>query len=257
MPVCPKCGTEIEENTDFCGMCGVLIAETTEKIDGYSNAIDELTDQLVAGSFAMISGRGFDELSSIVKNTSSIKRNIVAIENMLFFHHIVDRYTSILCDTDSYSRIMSDIEPIIIGKFARAGSVPEDNLNDFHDMYLNNLRQRNTEYGKFEFEAVIAAEINSAKEGIILDNEERKKAFATIFLSDSDVDESKKEGFTNFQNYLLWRFSNKIAELMDEAESSKVVAYIHRYTIAFLFFTIDPLTTIKDVERLLDENLTE
>ena len=254
LPVCTKCGTEIDEGTDFCGICGMLIMNKNENVNGYSRTIDDLTDQLVAGSFAMISGRGFDELSSIVKDQVSIKINIVAIENMLFFHHIIDRYAAILFDTDKYSRIMKDIEPILVSKFARAGSVPEDNLGNFCDMYLKNLGQRNTEYSRFEFETVISAEISSGKEGILLDAEERKKDFATIFLSDSDVEASKNEGFESLQNFLLWQYSNKIAQLMNEAGSSKVIAYVHRYAIAFLFFTINPLVTIQNIERLLSEN---
>ncbi|MCP4550730.1 MAG: hypothetical protein GY834_01545, partial [Bacteroidetes bacterium] len=110
------------------------------------------------------------------------------------------------------------------------------------------------EYSKFEFETVIGAEISSGKEGILLDPEERKKVFATIFLSDSDVEASKKEGFENLQNFLLWQYSNKIADLMDETGSSSVVAYVHRYTIAFLFFNINPLSTIQNIQSLLSDD---
>ncbi|MCP4703255.1 MAG: hypothetical protein GY865_01495, partial [candidate division Zixibacteria bacterium] len=110
------------------------------------------------------------------------------------------------------------------------------------------------EYSKFEFETVIGAEISSGKEGILLDPEERKKVFATIFLSDSDVEASKKEGFESLQNFLLWQYSNKIADLIGEADSSKVVAYVHRYTIAFLFFNINPLSTMQNIQSLLSDD---
>lgn len=220
----------------------------------YELAVDTLTDQLIAGAFAMTSKRGQEEMNGIITDMGAVHWNTIAIETMLFFHHIVERYAEGIFGQEISVLIMKDIDPPLIGKFAKAGSVGDDNMDAFHKMYIHNLEQRRTEYTNYELGNVIDEEITYGTDGNILDYKERTEKFASIFISEDDISETHYDASEDFKTQLLWHFSKKIAELMGEPDSIKVTTYVYRYIIAFLFFTFNPVKELNSLKSLLDTN---
>ena len=116
------------------------------------------------------------------------------------------------------------------------------------------FEQRNNEYDSFELGSVINEEITSASEGIILSDKKRTEKFAEIFISEDELSELDYEVDNNIEDQLLWQFGKKIAELLDEPDSTKVITYVYRYTIAFLFLTLNPVKELNNLKNLLGTN---
>lgn len=254
MPLCPECGTELDERANVCMACGAARVDVQVSASAYELAIDNLTDQLIAGAFAMTSKRGQEEMSSIVSDMETVNWNTIAIETMLFFHHIIDRYLEGLYGQEVRAQIMDSLELPLVGKFAKAGSVSDENMDAFHKMYVHNLGQRCAEYTNYEPGNVIDDEITLGADGTVLSDKERTEKFASIFISEDDISEANSGDTEGFEAQLLWQFGRRIAELLGEPDSAKVITYVYRYTIAFLFLTLNPVKELNRLRSLLESN---
>ena len=254
MSLCPECGTELDDHADVCMACGAARADVEVSANAYELAIDNLTDQLIDGAFAMTSKRGQDEMSGIITDMSVVNWNTIAIETVLFFHHVIERYAEGLFGQEVKAKIMDSLELPLVGKFAKAGSVSDENMDTFHKMYVHNLEQRCAEYTKYELGNVIDDEITLGADGTLLSDKERTEKFAGIYISEDDVSEASSRDDEGFQVHLLWQFGRRIAELLGEPDSAKVITYVYRYTIAFLFLTLNPAKELNSLRNLLGPN---
>ncbi|MFC2027427.1 hypothetical protein ACFLU3_01935 [Chloroflexota bacterium] len=257
MALCPECDSELNENVDVCPECGAANIDGYAGTSVYEKAIEDLTDQLIAGAFAMTSTRGQEEMSSIVNDIAIVNWNTIAIETMLFFHHIIDRYLEGLFEQEMRAKIIDSMELRLIGKFAKAGSVSDENIGDFHKMYIHKLEQRSTEYRNYELGEVIDEEITLGVEGFVLGNKVRTEKFAAIFLSEDDISEVSSEDIEGIEVPLLWQFGKRIAELLGEPQSTKALVYVYRYTVAFLFLTLNPVKELNNIRSILRANDTD
>ena len=127
-------------------------------------------------------------------------------------------------------------------------------MDAFHKMYIHNLEQRCAEYTTYELGDVIDDEITLGAEGTLLSDKERTEKFASIFISEDDISETRSGDDEGFETQLLWQFGRRIAELLGEPDSVKVITYVYRYIIAFLFLTLNPVKELNSLRSLLDTN---
>ena len=254
LSLCPECGTELDEHADVCMACGAARVDVESSANGYELAVDNLTDQLIAGAFAITSKRGQDEMSGIITDMSVVNWNTIAIETVLFFHHMIERYAEGLFGQEVKVQIMEKLELPLVGKFAKAGSVSDENMDNFHKMYVHNLEQRCAEYNKYQLGNVIDEEIALGADGTFLSDKERTEKFASIFISEDDISEASSGDDEGFKAQLLWQFGRRIAELLGEPDSAKVITYVYRYTIVFLFLTLNPVKELNSLRNLLGPN---
>lgn len=256
MPVCPRCRNKSDETFEYCEVCGAMMGELREELNAFAAAIDSLTDELVAGSFAMTTGRGHDILAELVSDMDSVNWNVISIESVLFFQHVFDRYARELHGPHMRDTVIGAIETPLMDKLAKAGGVRPENIVVFEDMYINNLRQREIEYNAFNLEEAMINEISEGRAGRLIEGKDRIERFAEILLSVEDIVEAGIQDTENTRNSLLWRFTNRITKILGEPENPRVQEYIHRYTITFLFLTVHPLKELLYLKELMDAGNT-
>jgi hypothetical protein len=210
----------------------------------YTEAVDDLADRVIAASFLLWDRR--ETLREIVRDLESINWTRVALENMLFFQHLIDRYASGLYGAEIRATLMDRLYESLSRKFAATGAIRKDRLNDFYNIFIAKLNKRNAEYGSYELERVIANEFTIGRNETVLSERERMKNFSTIMLTDTAIQEAKHENFKYLEKSLLWHFANIIATLLGEPNSIKVTAYVRNLAISSLLM-IHPLRGLKKI----------
>ena len=72
-------------------------------------------------------------------------------------------------------------------------------------------------------------------------------------LTDIAIQEVRHENFKHPGKSLLWHFANRIATLLGEPNSVKVIARVHNYAIGWLLM-IHLLKEFRKIKRLLEVN---
>lgn len=170
---------------------------------------------------------------------------------MLFFQHLIDRYAFGLYGAEIRAMVMDSLYEALVTKFPETGAIRSDRLDDFYNIFIDSLNERNEEYGSYKLEKVIADEFTMGGDETVLSENERMKNFSTIMLTDIAIQEAKDENFKHLEKSLLWHFANRIATLLGEPNSVKVTAYVHNAVIVGLL-VIHPLKELERIARLLE-----
>jgi hypothetical protein len=218
-----------------------------EEEENYLEVINRLADKVIASSFALWERR--KALKNIVKDIEGINWSVVAYESMLLFQHLIDRYAFGLYGAETRATIMDSLYEPLVRKYAETGAIRAERINDLYRIFVDNLNERNEEYGGYQLEKAIVDEFTMGRDEPVRGDSEREKIFSTILLTDAAIRDAKSSDFKYLETSLLWQFAKRIAELLGEPNSIKVIVYVRNYAIAGLTM-IHPLKELQIIVNI-------
>lgn len=222
----------------------------------FEEAIESLAGKLVAGSLAIVEQPGRDELKGITVQLQGVNWGAIAMEYLLLSIHLMDRYSIGLYGPDIREKIMRKLGIRIITGATQSGSLPIDDLGAFYNLFMATLRRREAAYNRLKLDSVLREEISMALDGIAVDDRQRLEELAHYFLTEKDVAAIQLGDQPERQNSLLWQFTGRIAFLLGQPDSPKVIAHIHNFTIDNLLIAINPVRELERIRSALETGST-